>query len=120
MDRGAGKLAIRERDLVFFCRRFEGLEMVGAHLVAKPPRTAVDHAADPALCKPECGRSGLIVDLADDLKFKEMVARSESAPLGDSPRPRFCRDRADIGLLHSAALFAPGKIPFNAAPRFHR
>ena len=84
-DRCAGKLPVREGNLIFPGRLLENFQMVGAHLVAEAPGTTVDHAADLPGSEPESVCCFRIIDLADNLQFEKMVARAQCTPLGHSP-----------------------------------
>ena len=78
-------MPVRKGDMVFFCCLLKDLQVVGAYLVAEAAGTAVDHAADLPGSEPEGMCSFRIIDLADDLQFEEMVARTQCPALGHSP-----------------------------------
>src|SRR5579875_838986 len=87
-----------------------GVHLVGADLVPKSPRTAVDHHADLPGAQPECLGDRLVEHLSDMLDFQEVIPRTQTAQLLASPRPRTVAHRCGVGLLEPTAILTAVQV----------
>jgi hypothetical protein len=70
IDRGAGKLAIRQHDAGGVRAQYHFLEKLGPDLVTKPARAAMSGHHDLVLCKAEALGDNRIINLGNGLDFK--------------------------------------------------
>jgi hypothetical protein len=110
LHRRTGQLLVGDTDAVPAHRRLHGAYVVGADLVAQPPRSTVDHHAEQV--GPQAQRLGDrgVVDLLDRLHLQEMVARSEAAELPAPPLAGPVPDRPRIGVGDCAPVLAERQI----------
>ena len=117
--RGTDEFPVRQWNPIAAGRVSHKPYLVVAYLVAKAPRTRMDHHEHLALSEPQGAGSVGVIDLVEILHLDEMVSSAEGAKLHRAAFIGAVADSAGVRALHGSAALGMFQVTFRAHATLH-